>query len=121
MRQYNEAFGPVEELQTPTERANVQSAWHLYVLRLNLEQLRIDRARFIEEMKARNIGTSVHFIPIHIHPYYRDKYGWKPEDFPVAYREYQRVVSLPLHPGLTDEDVQDVIAAVLDIVETYRC
>lgn len=121
VRQYNEAFGPVEELQTPTERANVQSAWHLYVLRLNLEQLRIDRARFIEEMKARNIGTSVHFIPIHIHPYYRDKYGWKPEDFPVAYREYQRVVSLPLHPGLTDEDVQDVIAAVLDIVETYRC
>lgn len=121
VRQYNEAFGALEELETPTERSNVQSAWHLYVLRLNLERLTIDRAHFIEEMKVRNIGTSVHFIPIHLHPYYRDKYGWKPEDFPVAYREYQRVVSLPLHPGLTDEDVQDVIAAVLDVVETYRC
>jgi SAM-dependent methyltransferase len=63
-----------------------------------------------------------HFvIPIHLHPYYRDKYGWKPEDFPITYREFQRLISLPLHPGLTDEDVQDVIAAVTDIVEQFRC
>ena len=109
------------ELETPTERADVQSAWHLYVLRLHLDRLQIDRNRFIEEMAARNIGTSVHFIPIHLHPHYRDKYGWKPEDFPVAYREYQRLVSLPLHPGLTDQDVADVVAAVQDIVEHHRC
>jgi len=119
--QYNAAFSQLDELEIPTERPNVQSAWHLYVLRLNLDRLTIDRARFIEELKVRNIGTSVHFIPIHLHPYYRDKYGWKPEDFPIAYHEYQRVLSLPLHPGLTDEDVQDVIAAVTDIVEQFRC
>ena len=121
VQQYNAAFGDMAELETPTERPNVQSAWHLYVLRLNLDKLTIDRRQFIDEMGARNIGTSVHFIPIHLHPFYRDKYGWQPEEFPVAYREYQRVVSLPLHPGLTDEDIADAIGAVQDIVQGNRC
>jgi dTDP-4-amino-4,6-dideoxygalactose transaminase len=121
VRQYNTAFREMDELETPTERSNVQSAWQLYVLRLNLDKLQIDRAQFIEEMRERNIGTSVHFIPIHMHPFYHNKYGWKPEDFPVAYNEYQRTISLPLHPGLADEDITDVITAVQDIVERYRC
>lgn len=119
--QYNAAFGADKALQIPAERSGVKSAWHLYVLRLNLDRLTLDRAQFVEEMRARNIGTSVHFIPVHLHPYYRDKYGFAPEDFPVAYREYQRVVSLPLHPGLSDDDVADVIAAVKAIVERHRC
>jgi len=119
--QYNAAFGSLDALQIPTERPGAESAWHLYVLRLHLDRLTIDRARFIEELRARNIGTSVHFIPIHLHPYYRDKYGFAPDDFPVAYGEYQRLISLPLHPGLTDEDVQDVIAAVIDVVERFQC
>jgi dTDP-4-amino-4,6-dideoxygalactose transaminase len=121
VRQYNAAFEEMDELETPTERSNVQSAWHLYVLRLNLDKLQIDRAQFIEAMREHNIGTSVHFIPIHLHPFYRDKYGWKPEDFSVAYNEYQRTISLPLHPGLADKDVADVIGAVQNIVESYRC
>ena len=116
LQHYNEAFGILDELETPTERPNVQSAWHLYVLRLNLENIKLDRNQFIEEMKARNIGTSVHFIPIHLHPYYRDKYSWKPMDFPVAFQEYQRIISLPLNPLLTQQDVQDVIDAVTDVV-----
>lgn len=119
--QYSAAFGQLDALQTPTERLESESAWHLYVLRLNLDTLTIDRARFIEELRARNIGTSVHFIPIHLHPFYRDKYGFAPDDFPIAYREYQRLISLPLHPGLSDEDVQDVIGAVTDIVERFQC
>ena len=89
------------------------------MLRLNLEHLSIDRPRFIEELKKRNIGASVHFIPIHLHPYYRDKYGYKPDDFPVAYREYQRLVSIPLNLRMSDSDIQDVIDAVLDIIEKY--
>lgn len=109
---YNAAFAELEELEVPTERPDVESAWHLYVLRLHLDKLKISRSQFIEELKQRNIGTSVHFIPIHLHPYYRDKYGWQPEDFPTAYREYQRVVSLPLHPSLSDDDVEDVVNAV---------
>src|SRR5690606_31900010 len=102
---YNAAFGQHAALQTPVERSNVKSAWHLYVLRLHLDRLKINRAQFIEELKSRQIGTSVHFIPIHLHPYYTEKYGWQPEDFPVTYAEYQRTISLPLHPGLTDDDV----------------
>ncbi len=120
VRRYNEAFSQFEELQTPVERPEVESAWHLYAPRLNLDRLTIDRARFIEELKARNIGTSVHFIPIHLHPYYRDKYGYKPQDFAVAYREYQRIVSLPLNLRMSDQDVGDVIEAVTDVVATYR-
>jgi dTDP-4-amino-4,6-dideoxygalactose transaminase len=121
VQQYNAAFSAIAALQPPTERANVRSAWHLYVLRLNLHRLKINRAQFIEELKTRQIGTSVHFIPIHLHPFYSGKYGWQPDDFPVAYAEYQRLVSLPLHPGLTDDDVADVIAAVTDVCEVYAC
>jgi dTDP-4-amino-4,6-dideoxygalactose transaminase len=117
---YAAAFAEIDALQPPTTRANVQHAWHLYVLRLHLDQLAINRAQFIEELKARNIGTSVHFIPVHLHPYYHDKYGWQPDDFPVAFREYERLVSIPLHPRLTDQDVEDVIAAVRDVVETHH-
>ena len=120
VRQYQAAFAAMPELQTPTERPEVESAWHIYALRLNLEQLRIDRAQFIQELAARNIGVSVHFIPNHLQPYYRDKYGYRAEDFPVAYREYQRLISLPLNLRLSDADVEDVIEAVKDIVATYR-
>lgn len=117
---YQAAFGSLDALQVPAERANVDHAWHLYTLRLNLDQLRLTRAQFIEELKARNIATSVHFIPIHLHPYYRDRYGWQPEDLPIAYAEYQRLVSLPLHPRLSDADVADVINAVYDVVAAFR-
>jgi dTDP-4-amino-4,6-dideoxygalactose transaminase len=117
---YNEAFQDFPELELPTERPEVESACHLYVVRLNLDRLSVDRAQFIEELRARNIGTSVHFIPIHLHPYYRDKYGYRPEDFPIAYENYQRVVSLPLHPRLSEEDVARIIGAVKEVVAIYR-
>jgi dTDP-4-amino-4,6-dideoxygalactose transaminase len=117
---YNEAFQNMPELQVPVERPEVESALHLYVLKLNLDTLTIDRAQFIEELKARNIGTSVHFIPIHLHPYYRDKYGYRPEDFPVALENYKRIVSLPLHPRLSEEDVERIINAVKEVVAIYR-
>jgi dTDP-4-amino-4,6-dideoxygalactose transaminase len=117
---YSAAFSALAEMETPTVRPDVEHAWHLYVIRLNLERLTIDRRRFIEELKARRIGASVHFIPLHLHPYYRDKYGLKPSDFPVADGQYQRIVSLPLHPRMTDEDVEDVIEAVVDITEKFR-
>lgn len=118
---YQAAFKALPEVQTPTELPEMESAWHLYIMRLNLERLTIDRARFIEELKARNIGTSVHFIPVHIHPYYADKYAYNPDDLPVAYREYQRIVTLPLYPRMSDQDVADVIEAVQDVVVRYRC
>lgn len=117
---YDDAFGSLAELQIPTHRREVDPAWHLYVVRLHLDRLTIDRARFIQELKELNIGTSVHFIPIHLHPYYRDKYGFAPDDFPVAYHEYERMISLPLYPRMTDVDVQDVIGAVTTVIERHR-
>jgi len=118
--QYTRAFSQCPALEVPAIRPEIQHAWHLYMLRLNLEQLKIDRARFIEELKRRNIGASVHFIPLHLHPYYRETYGYQPEDFPVAYREYQREVSLPIYSKMNEQDGDDVIEAVVDIVKRYR-
>lgn len=121
VHRYNKVLSECDAVQIPTERPDVDSALHLYALRLNLERLRIDRAQFIDELKARNIGTSVHFIPNHLHPYYRDRYGYRPTDYPVAYGQYQRLISLPLNLRMTDADVDSVIEAVLDTVERNRC
>jgi len=116
---YHAAFDTRDALEIPVERPDVEHAWHLYVLRLRLGALRIGRDQFIDELTARNIGTSVHFIPLHLHPFYRQKYGYHPHRFPVAYGAYQRMLSLPLHPALTDEDIGDVIAAVLDVTRRF--
>jgi len=117
---YNEAFGRLEELRIPAQRPDIGHAWHVYALRLNLDKLKISRNAFIEELRGKNIAASVHFIPIHIHPYFRDGYGYKPNDFPVAYREYQRLVSLPIYPTMLDEDVDDVIEAVTETAAQNR-
>ena len=119
-QRYDAAFGAMPELQTPYDRDDCQHAWHLYTLRLNLERLRIDRAAFVAELKRHQIGTSVHFIPLHLHPYYRETYGYQPEDFPVAYGEYMREISLPIYSKMSDQDVQDAIDAVLEVVEQNR-
>jgi dTDP-4-amino-4,6-dideoxygalactose transaminase len=120
VQQYAEAFRSDEALELPVQRPNVEHAWHLYVLRLRPGVLRIGRDRFIEELATRNIGTSVHFTPIHLHPYYRDKYGYSTASFPVAYDNFQRMLSLPLNPRLSDQDVADVIDAVHDVVRGHR-
>jgi len=122
-RIYNEAFSHIEALETPysshlTPHSN--HSWHLYVIKLNLEQLAIERNQFIEELKKRGIGTSVHFIPLHIHPYYRDMYGYKPEDFPIAFETYQRIISLPIYPKMTDEEVERVVEAVVEVISKHK-
>jgi dTDP-4-amino-4,6-dideoxygalactose transaminase len=119
-RQYDAAFGELPELETPPDRPDCDHAWHLYMLRLKLDRLNIDRAGFVKELKLRNIGISVHFIPLHIHPYYRETYGLRPEDFPIAHREYLREVSLPIYSRMSNTDVQDVIDSVADIVRRHR-
>jgi dTDP-4-amino-4,6-dideoxygalactose transaminase len=116
---YDSAFGSVPALELPVSRPDVSHAWHLYVLRLRPEMLRISREQFIDELTARNIGTSVHFIPLHLHSYYRKRYGYLPGAFPVAEENYRRMVSLPLHPGLSDADATHVIEAVLDCMKRF--
>lgn len=115
VRAYGAALEGIEAVALPRPRSDVESAWHLYPIRLNLDALPLDRAAFIDAMSSRNIATSVHFIPVHMHPYYRQRYGYRSGDFPVASDAYQRLVSLPLHPGLTDADVADVVEAVREV------
>jgi dTDP-4-amino-4,6-dideoxygalactose transaminase len=117
---YQQAFAEVEALQPPVERAEVEHAWHLYVLRLRPNALRIGRDAFIEELKGCNIGTSVHYTPVHMHPYYREKYGYVGADLPVSRDAFERMMSLPLSAKMTEQDVADVIAAVLDVVRRHR-
>ncbi|MEW6616661.1 MAG: DegT/DnrJ/EryC1/StrS aminotransferase family protein [Thermodesulfobacteriota bacterium] len=118
---YSAAFSQFSQLQVPAHINPTEThSWHLYVLRLNLETLTIDRDRFIEEMSARGIGCSVHFIPLHLHPYWRDRYQLTPDMLPVATNEFKRVVSLPVYPKMTDEDVYRVIEAATDIVKKFK-
>ncbi len=116
-QRYTEAFSQWPELETPPNPSHVEHAWHLYLLRLRLERLTITRDAFIQALKQARIGASVHFIPLHLHPFYRDRYQLAADDFPAALHAYQREISLPIYPGMTDEDVEDVIAAVEQIIE----
>jgi len=112
---YNRAFSGMAELQTPPEKAWATHAWHLYVLRLNPAPAGLSRDTLIAELHRRKIGTSVHFMPVHLLTYYREKYGYSPQDFPVAYAQYERMLSLPCCPRMSDQDVGDVIEAVLEV------
>jgi len=114
---YNREFSKEFTLQVPTVGEDRESSWHLYVLRLNLKELTITRAGMIEKLRERGIGTSVHFIPLHLHPYYKETFGYCPEDFPIASREFERYLSLPIFPGMTGAQIDYVIQSVLEIVK----
>jgi dTDP-4-amino-4,6-dideoxygalactose transaminase len=119
-QRYTEALSEVPEVEVPPVQPHVTHAWHLYIIRLRLEQLVCTRNQFLEELKSRRIGVSVHFIPLHIHPYYKKEFGYEPDDFPVAHGLFQRVISLPIYPGMSDDDVEDVILAIKCIIEKNR-
>lgn len=117
---YDRAFAGCPELELPARGATNQHAWHLYMLRVDNDRLAGGRDALVTELRRRNIGASVHFIPLHLHPYYRDTYGFAPSDFPIATREFGREASLPIYSRMTDRDADDVIAAVLDGVAALR-
>lgn len=117
---YDEAFSAVDEITTLAVQSGATHARHLYPILLNLERLNIDRAGFIEELKAENIGTTVNFVPVHMHPYYRDTFGYERGDFPVAEDVFLRLISLPLYPKMSRHDAQDVVEAVKKVVSHYR-
>ncbi|MFC5141953.1 DegT/DnrJ/EryC1/StrS family aminotransferase [Actinomycetospora rhizophila] len=117
---YTALLADVDEIETPVARPHVTHAWHLYPVRLRLGSLALDRGEFIEALRERNIGTSVHFIPLHQQPYYRDRYGFAAGDFPVTETEFERLVSLPVYPRMIDGDVDDVVASIKDVVAGHR-
>ncbi len=119
-RLYDEAFAEVEEVARPSVRSNVHHARHLYTLVLDLARLTVDRARFLELLKAENIGTTVNFIPVHKHPYYRDTLGFRAADFPVAERIFPGIFTLPIYPRMTDADIDDVVRAIRKVLHHTR-
>ncbi len=119
-RKYSEAFKSLDEIITPFVKSDRESAWHLYVIKLNLDMLNINRNQIIEELKTRGIGTSVHFIPLYLHPFYRDTFGYNSGDFPASEWVYERIISLPIYPGMTDKEVDLVVEAVEDIIKRNK-
>lgn len=117
---YAAGFAGCDAVRLPSARAGMTHAWHLYPIALELDRLTIDRARFIEELRAENIGTSVHFIPLHFHPHFRGSLGYAEGTFPVAEDAYRRAITLPLFAGMTDRDADDVIAAVRKVASAFR-
>ncbi len=117
---YDEAFRSELAIQTPVTRSGVEHAWHLYVIRIDPRQVRIGRDQIIALLKERNIGVAVHFIPLHLHPYYRKTYGYAPADFPNANAAFEQIISLPIYPRLTESDINDVVSAIREILGEYR-
>lgn len=115
---YTDAFSALPELEPPFVLPDRESAWHLYVLRLNLERLRVNRDEVIRALHAENIRANVHYIPVPWHPYYQ-RLGYAIGSWPVAENMYYRIVTLPLFPAMTDRDVNDVIAAVKKVLGAF--
>jgi len=113
-----DAFADLETIDLPLTSENRIHAWHLFPIKLVLDRLTIDRNEFVSKLRERGIGFSVHWRPLHLHPYYEDL-GWRPEDCPVASEVWQRLISLPIFPGMTDEEIDAVIGAVTDLCTTY--
>lgn len=117
IKKYNQAFETIEWLTTPYEREGVFSAFHLYVLKINFEQINKTRTQVMEELKAKGIGTQVHYIPVHLQPFYRENFGFKQGDFPRAEDYYRQCLTIPLYPKMTDDDVQRVIEAIYKVTK----
>lgn len=117
---YTSAFREVPGVIPPAVRAGVNPAWHLYPIRLDPEKLTADRAQIFRALRAENIGVNVHYIPVHLHPYYRDRFGYKGGEFPGAEDAYARLISLPMFHSMSDQDVEDVIRAVTKVVGNYN-
>lgn len=117
--QYTAAFRDIPGVIPPITRSDMNPAWHLYPIRLDLEKLTADRAQIFRALRAENIGVNVHYIPVHLHPYYRDRFGFRSGEFPVAEDAYARLISLPMFHGMTEHDVKDVIVAVTKVLSNY--
>jgi len=118
---YSAAFSDLPGILVPGTRADVNPAWHLYPVRVDAGKLTTDRTGFFRALRAENIGVNVHYIPVHLHPYYRDRFGYRGGEYPVAEAAYEQLISLPMFHGMTDQDVEDVIAAVDKVASHFSC
>ncbi|MEO0082215.1 MAG: UDP-4-amino-4,6-dideoxy-N-acetyl-beta-L-altrosamine transaminase [candidate division WOR-3 bacterium] len=117
---YDQVCAELPEVRPLRVRSDVKHAYHLYVVQLRLERLKVDRARFFAALRAENIGVNVHYIPVHLHPFYQRRFGYKLGDYPVAEYAYGRLLTLPIFPAMNDGDVSDVARALTKVTGAYR-
>ena len=116
---YDEAFQELDTVRPLAVSPEVEHAYHLYVVELDLDKLSADRTQIFKALRAEGIGVNVHYIPVHLHPYYRQRFGTGPGLCPVAEDAYERIISLPIFPKMTDPDAESVIEAVGKVIEAY--
>lgn len=119
-QKYSDAFKNFDLITLHTIKSDRESSWHLYPVRLNLDMLKVNRAQIIEELKQNNIGVGVHFMPVHKHLFYSETFHLDDKDFPVASSVFPRLISLPIYPGMTEENIDKVINVFTDILKKYR-
>jgi perosamine synthetase len=117
---YDAAFAEADELEPPARDTNRIHSWHLYPIRLRLDRLGIDRNAFMEGLKAGGVGCSVHWRPLHLHPYYEETFAWRAEDFPFSTALWPRLVSLPIFPGMRDDEIAHVTRTVKELCRSNR-
>ncbi|HKW16140.1 MAG TPA: UDP-4-amino-4,6-dideoxy-N-acetyl-beta-L-altrosamine transaminase [Terriglobales bacterium] len=117
--QYSRVFGELPELTLPVISAGVLPAWHFYPVRVNADKLSVTRDQIFSALRAENIGVNVHYIPVHLHPYYKERFGYRGGEFPVAESAFESLITFPLFHAMSDEDVKDVITAVKKIIAEY--
>ena len=117
---YTDQFSNISAINLPITKPENRNAWHLYVIQIKPEQLKINRETFIDKLKEYNIGTSVHFIPLHRHPYYKNKFGYSFKEFPNSESIYRNSISLPIYPKMTAADVDYVIETIKHLISTYK-
>ena len=117
--QYGAAFRELPGISIPQEREGVKSAWHLYPIRVDRKILGADRKQVFRALRAENIGVNVHYIPVHLHSLYRERFGYRGGEYPVAEVAYEQLISLPMFHGMSQQDVDAVIAAVKKVVLHY--
>jgi perosamine synthetase len=118
-RRYLDEFRDIPEIELPPDPTDRIHSWHLFPLKLRLERLSVDRNAFIVALKEAGIGCSVHWRPLHLHPYYEETFGWRPEALPVATTQWPRLVSLPIFPGMYNEEIELVIQTVKQVCRRH--
>jgi len=118
-RRYDEAFKTVVGIRLLNVQPDVNHAYHLYVVRLTLDGLKANRKSIFTSLRQAGIGVNVHYIPVHLHPFYRERFGTGPGLCPVAEAAYEQIISLPIFPGMSEDDVEAVIRAVRDATDSY--
>jgi perosamine synthetase len=116
---YLDTLSWIEEIELPLVSPDRKHSWHLFPIKLHLEKLSIDRNAFMKELAQAGVASSVHWRPLHLHPYYRESFGWQPDSCPTATREWQRLISLPLFPGMRDDEIAHVVSSVRRLCNQY--